>query len=822
MLESAGALTSEQRAIIEAQSGPVLVTAGVGCGKTHVLAERAARALDRGQPASGMLALTFTNRAAWEMRERLAALVGPAAGAVAVSTFHGFCARVLRRDGKVLAIEPSFIVWDDVDRREAVRLAAGRVGLPHDAARVKRWARQIADLKQQKVYPQTWRGGDGRFLALYQEYQHLLQTSNALDFDDLIVQTWTLFRCSPGALERWADALCWMEVDEFQDTSDLEYEILHLLARGHQNVCVFGDPDQWIYRFRGVDGERVVARFAGDFPHHRRLPLTCNFRSPRAVLGAARAIMTPTRAGAAPVAITWDQGEAVRVRACPTEAAERAYVARRVREFHAAGVPWPRIAVLTRTNWQLGELAAACNMADVPITTAVATEIFRRPEVKDLAAYLRLIAEPHDVLALRRIANAPPRDLPPAYLTELEREGRACGLLLTDLVDETSLLAGDPCADDLDVAGRSHVVIDVEATGLDVASDEIITLAAVRVDGATGERARFESLVRPSRSVGASTAVHGCDDATLQTRGRDPTEALAAFRTFVGRLPLVGHNIAAYDVPLLDANLRRVGLPALRNRTADTLWLARRVLDLDRYDLGRVGRACAVAEAPTHRALDDAVCTAGCFQALAAHLREGAAARQTLVARARARFLPLARLIGAWRDRAGASVLSELVERVLTESGYLDHLRRQGAERRLLALEEIRGFVAEHFDPLPPERGLRALLDYFSLARNADRAGVDADSAYLLTIHAAKGLEFDAVIIAGVHDDGLPAYWSRGDREAVEEERRLLYVGMTRARRLLELTYSQQRALPSGTVLRSRPSRFLSAAPPGVFVTTRA
>lgn len=812
-------LTREQRSIVKALHGPVLVVAGVGSGKTHVLAERAAHALHRGVAPSSMLAITFTNRAAREMRARLAALVGPQAAEMAVTTFHALCVRILRRDGRLLAIDPAFAVWDETDSAEALRLAAAELRLALDDRDLRDSGARIRTLKGRRRYPQNLGDRDPQFLELYRAYQHVLATSNALDFADLVAQTWTLFRHSAATRLTWAERCGWVEIDEFQDTDDTEYDIFHLLTREHENVCAFGDTAQWIYRWRGVDGARVLARFRDDFPRHANLALNRNFRSTPTILAAARAVLHDGVGVPAPQDLA---GPAIPVQACRDERDERDYLAHRARALHAGGLPWREIAVLTRTNRDVAALADTFGAADIPVATVAASEFFRRAEVKDLAAYLRLVAAPHDVLALRRVANLPARGLPPAFLSRVERDGRACGLLLTDLVDPGTLREGDPCAWELDVAGRAFVALDCEATGLDPAVDEPVTLAAVRVDGATGAEETFAATLRPDRAVGASARVHGFSDADLAAHGQDPAEALAAFRAFVGHRPLIGHNLVSYDLPLLDANLARRGLPELRLRAADTLWLARRALDLDRYNLDRVREACGVDAPANHRALDDARCAAACFRVLAARLTATAPARRALVAAVGARFAPLAALVDRWRTRADASVLSELVEAILTDSGYVEALRRQGraGERRLATLEQLRALIVERFDPLPPGRALRAFLDHLSLAKSADRVGTEEDRVLVLTIHAAKGLEFDAVLIAGAHDGGLPAHWSLRDADELAEERRLLYVGMTRARQVLELTYPQVRTRPSGQAVVSQPSRFLTAAPARLLTIT--
>lgn len=818
-------LTDEQQQIVEAQAGPALVLASVGCGKTRVLAHRAARALDRGIPADSILTITFTNRAAREMRDRLSTLVGPTSRDVNVSTFHGFCAHILRQSGKPLAYEPNFTIWDEVDARDAVRLSLVALGYRPDDATVKECYESISAAKLRRQYPQNWRGDTGSLLFMvFQEYQRILLTSNALDYDDLVVQAYTLLKQFPAIRDEWAQRFCWVEVDEFQDTLTLEYALLSTLAEGHRNLCVFGDPEQWIYRWRGVDAPAVIGKFRADFPEHRTLPLTQNFRSTARILRAARSIVLQGAVNARHTVAPLDTpGEPIRVQACPTEQDEATYIARRIAALQKQGTAPSAIAVLARTNRQVARIAQTLIAEDIQCVTVATTERFRRPEIKDLTAYLRLVADPEDtqdLIALRRVANVPDRGLPPSYLDQIERAGRASGLLLTDLVRESALRDADPCAYELDVATRDYVALDVEATGLDVMEDEIVTIAAVKVSPQRGTAEELNLVLRPTRPVGASEHVHGYSDAYLLQHGADPQAALASFRSFVDRLPLVGHNIRAYDIPLIDHNLARVGLPPLRNRVVDTLGLARRVFTLDRYNLDRVRHACGVENAHAHHALEDARCAHECFQVLARGLAETAAHRQSLVTGARDRFLPLARLLAQWRDRALTSLPSELITAILDESGYLQYLKRDRLEgpRRLRNLEDVRAFVEERYDRLPSGRGLPALIDYLSLARTADALTREDDRVLALTLHSAKGLEFDVVFIAGAHDSGIPLWMTHSQQVELEEERRLLYVGMTRAKRLLEITYPETHQNQYGRQFDNALSRFLADAPDGSFL----
>ncbi|MCC6625812.1 MAG: UvrD-helicase domain-containing protein [Chloroflexi bacterium] len=797
-------LTGEQLAIVKQQTGPLLVQAPVGSGKTLVLAVRAVEALEQGVPAGEMLALTFTNRAARQMRDRLTDLVGPPPPDLMVTTFHGLCVRILRRDGKELAIEPDFAIWDAVDRREAIRLAAEQCGYGASDKHLDWLVDTIVAHKSKGRLPQNAGTADGPEWPVYRAYQHLLETSRALDFDDLVVQTATLLDHSRAVRAAWAARCRWVEVDEFQDTSNLEYKVLRSLTRDYRSLCVFGDEQQAIYRWRGVDPGRLYQQFQSDHPVLARLSLSRHFRSTAPILAAARGIFL-----AAPPAVT---GDSVRLVPCDDAQDEGQHIARRVAAVHDDGTPWSSIAVLARTHRTVMALAEALASHDVPVATAAAREFFRQPAVKDIAAYLRLIDDPRDVIALRRIAGYAPLGLPPATLSAIAAEGRACGLLLTDLIDAATLDDGDPCADALAVAGRDHVVLDLEATGLDPARDEPVEIGVVRVDGAIGQREERCWLVRPGRSVGASVQTHGHSDEYLATHGQPPAAVYAAVRAWVGRRALVGHNIDRYDEPLLRGAFERVGVPALRGRTIDTLWLARRTLTLDRYNLDRVRQACGVAATPNHRALADARCTADCFPVLVARLAATTASRRALVARWRDAFRPLAALLGDWLARADTLTVSTLLAQVVAASGLLVATEGRTPDQvraTARALEHLRALAAERFDPLPPAAGRRAFLDYIGTASNADGYAREEDRLLVLTLHAAKGLEFDTVFIAGTHDREFPSWRSTTPADR-DEDRRVLYVGMTRARRHLEITYPARETTPWGKVQARAASPFLA------------
>ena len=630
MAEGSGLLAGlnpEQREAVLAVEGPVLILAGAGSGKTRVITHRIAHlVVDRGVSSHAILAVTFTNKAAGEMKARAEALLGGTALASSISTFHSFCVRVLRREAAAAGLPPGFVIYDQDDQVAAVRDALRALDLSeklHPPRRVlarisarKNSGRSIDDEGDASFGSET-------FADVAARYQETLAAARAVDFDDLLLKTGELFALNPEIRESYRRRFPYVLVDEYQDTNSAQYELVRHLVGNEGNVTVVGDEDQSIYSWRGAN-IRNILDFEHDFPGARIFRLEQNYRSSQAILDTAAALVAHNlrRKGKALRAVR-AVGAPVRLHTAADEYEEAAWVVERIA---ADGGGRVRAAVLFRMNAQSRLFEEALLRRRMPYLVVGGVGFYERREVKDLLSYLRLVLNPQDVVALRRVLNVPPRGVGPKTVEEMERTARAAG---------TSLWEG---------------------------------LAAV------------------------------VDEARLPARATQP---LARFRD----------------------------------------------------------------------------------------------------------------LVLALREDAPRLTVKGLITRVLEASGYAAALAEsdsQESEDRLANLAELVSAAAE-YDAREPEGGLAGFLDRTALVSEADQVKDDAP-VVLMTLHSAKGLEFDSVFLVGLEEGLMPHSRSLTGDEALEEERRLCYVGMTRARERLYLTHAQSRQV-FGQRRLAEPSRFLGEIP---------
>ncbi|GAB4180221.1 MAG: UvrD-helicase domain-containing protein [Thalassobaculales bacterium] len=431
-------LNPPQRQAVEALDGPVLVLAGAGTGKTRVLTARLAHLLVSGRARPWhILAVTFTNKAAREMRDRVAAIIGPAAEQVWLGTFHALGVRLLRRHAEMLGLKSNFSILDTDDQIRLVKqiLEAEQVDDKRWPARlilgaIERWKDRA--LTAEKV--PAGDGGDiagGRLVEIYRQYQQRLATLNACDFGDLILHQVTLFQNHPEVLEQYQAQFRFILVDEYQDTNVAQYLWLRLLAQKHRNICCVGDDDQSIYGWRGAEVGNIL-RFETDFPGATVIRLEQNYRSTPQILAAAagliarnegrlgKTLWTERNAGD-PVLVRslWDGEEEARVVAEDVEAAQR------------AGTSLAEIAVLVRAGFQTREFEERFLTLGIPYRVVGGPRFYERQEIRDALAYLRVIAQPDDDLAFERIVNLPRRGIGDATLRAAHRLARARGLALT-------------------------------------------------------------------------------------------------------------------------------------------------------------------------------------------------------------------------------------------------------------------------------------------------------------------------------------------------------------------------------------------------------
>ena len=493
-------LNPAQREAVLTTEGPLLVVAGAGSGKTRVLTYRVAHLINAcGVKPNEILAITFTNKAAGEMRERLEDLLGPVARSIWILTFHAACGRILRREAQRLGYRSNFTIYDQADQ---VRLTKACLEeLERDPKRfVPRGIHaQISAAKNQLVTPQEYAGRVASFYdqtvaEVYDLYQRRLFASNAVDFDDLLMLTVQVLESFPEARERWQKAFRYILVDEYQDTNHAQYRLLQLLAEKHRNVCAVGDPDQSIYAFRGAD-IRNILEFERDFGETKTIALEQNYRSTNTILESANAVISHNRERK-PKNLWSDlgAGEPVRALEVEDEHAEARFVAAEIALLVEEGLNGSEIAVFYRTNAQSRVLEDVLVRQGVGYQVIGGPRFYERAEVKDLVAYLQAIDNPYDAVSLQRIANRPRRGIGDASLARLQAYADAQGLSLWEALGHAEE-AGIAAAPLRAVQQLQSLLQSLQAGALELEVPEVIERVL--------ERSGYVDALRAERTIEA-------------------------------------------------------------------------------------------------------------------------------------------------------------------------------------------------------------------------------------------------------------------------------------------------------------------------------
>lgn len=647
-------LNEAQRRAVEAVSGPVLVLAGPGSGKTRVITHRVAYLIrECGIRPHNIMAVTFTNKAANEMRERLDRLTPGQVGGLTLGTFHAICSRLLRREGKAIGLSADFVIYDEADQVTVVRRVLKEMNVDEKAFSPRALTSHISAAKSELRGPFEYAEHASSYLEevvsrVYRRYQEMLSEHHALDFDDLLMTTVRLFRERPEVLERYQSQYVHILVDEFQDTNRAQYVIVKQLAAKHRNICVVGDEDQSIYGWRQAD-IRNILDFERDFPDARVICLEQNYRSTKTILSAAQSVIAGNLMRKEKKLWTArPQGMPITIHEAYDEQDEACYVIGQIERMVDQGEYRLRdFAIMYRVNAQSRVLEDAFRRRGIPYKL-VGTKFYDRKEVKDVMAYLRVIYNPYDTASLLRIINVPARGLGTKTVDELERWAKKLNVPIYAAIQRLKYgEAGPPGAD---------------------------------------------IFARPPR-------------------------------------------------PLAE-------LPSpFASRAEQAL-----------IDLLTMFEGLAVASEELN--------------------------------------------------------LEELIELVLERTGYAEYVRdgSEEGEERWANIKELET-VASDYVNLQPKVGLATFLEEIALVSDVDEYDADADATTLITLHAAKGLEFPVVFIVGMEEGLCPHIRSFSDNERMEEERRLCYVGMTRAKDRLFLTYAFRRRLSGGSAV-TTPSRYLADISP--------
>ncbi len=669
-------LNPMQRQAVMTTTGPLLLLAGAGSGKTTVLINRIANLIRFGEGADSeevpdyindedcalleryckapsqdiepqvdricalrpaapwsILAITFTNKAARELKERLERAIGVQANDVWAATFHSACVRILRREIERLGFSSSFTIYDVADCERVMKELLREQSLDDKMFPPKAVLGVISRAKDAMQTPADMaRGAEAdyrmsRIAKLYERYQARLRAANALDFDDIIMHTVTILRDFPEVRAYYQNKFHYVLVDEYQDTNHAQYLLSSLLAGGRQNICVVGDDDQSIYRFRGATIENIL-EFEEQYPAAKVIRLEQNYRSTASILNVANAVIAKNLGRKSKKLWTENEsGELPYVCATANETMEADFIVEKMMEGYRKGRRWRDFAVLYRTNAQSNRIEQTLARNGVPYRVIGGHRFFDYAEIKDMLAYLWVLHNPNDTLRLKRIINTPARKI------------------------------------------GAKVIETVEAISLeeDLPFYEVLLRAA-----------KYQALSRSASAIEKFTGM------------------MERLRAMVGTMPL-----------------------------------------------------------------------------------------------------------------------SELYDRLVRETGYVDALLAKEDERnqtRIENIQELKSTIME-YEKNADEPSLGGFLDEVALFTDIEQYDAEVDCAVLMTIHSAKGLEFPVVFLCGVEDGLFPSYRSIGQDQEIEEERRLFYVAVTRARERLYITHAASRTL-FGQTTYNRPSRFLAEIPP--------
>ena len=762
-------LNPEQRAAVEATEGPLLILAGAGSGKTRVITSRIAWLIrEKGVAPDSILAVTFTNKAASEMAERVDRLLGHSSLAKPLlCTFHSFCVRILRRDIEALKVgneppqrrgpvvgdpgEPpqrrgpvvgdpgegltrAFAIYDENDQQAIVKQVMRRMGLDTKQLTPRAVLGRISWAKNHMVDPQEFYlasidPNSERIAHIYQSYRAELRKSNALDFDDLLLEAVRLLKVSSEARERYQRRYRYLLVDEYQDTNRPQYELMKLLAGERKNVCAVGDEDQSIYSWRGAD-IRNILEFEKDFPNARIVRLEQNYRSTQVILEAAGAVVANNiRRKGKKLWTDRQGGSLIGYYEAPDGENEALFIADRIQKFLNSSETQDRgaghCAVLYRTNSQSRLFEEALRRYNISYTMVGGFSFYERAEIKDLLGYLRLIRNPHDSMALQRVINTPARGIGKTTLETLERLALETGQSTWDALSAALQNRLIPTRALMALESFRQLILDAQAM---MDPDFAGKLSADVAAGAESADADTDF------EFGAATADSASADSATNFD--------------------FGESSDHPQFPLLDA-------------------------------ISRVPLRPGIPTPPDPDFESD---------------------REEVAAEVQGRG-------SAFRAPGDAATLPELIRFLIDRTGYIKALETEGSPEAFSRIENLKELANAAHDAEARGETLAEFLDHAALASDTDQFDPEA-RVTLMTLHAAKGLEFPLVFLAGLEEGLFPHSRTLSNPDELEEERRLCYVGMTRAMNALILTRAHyRRRYGNDAPEMSIPSRFLEEVP---------
>ena len=774
-------LNPEQRAAVEATEGPLLILAGAGSGKTRVITSRIAWLIhEKGVAPDSILAVTFTNKAAKEMAERVEKLMGHSSlSKPLIATFHSLCVRILRRDIEALKVgneglTRSFAIYDENDQSAIVKQIMRRMGLDTKQLTPRTVLSRISWAKNHMVDPQEYYleskdPNSERIAHIYQSYKAELRKNNALDFDDLLLEAVRLLKVSAETRERYQRRYRYLLIDEYQDTNRPQYELMKLLAGESKNVCAVGDEDQSIYSWRGAD-IRNILEFEKDFPNARIVRLEQNYRSTQIILEAAGAVVANNLRRKGKKLWTDRQGGSlVGYYEAPDGENEALFIADRIQKFLRESVELgdeAHCAVLYRTNSQSRLIEEALRRYNISYTMVGGFSFYDRAEIKDLLGYLRLVRNPHDSMALQRVINTPARGIGKTTLETLERLALETGQSTWDALGAAIANRLIPTRAHTALESFRQLILDTQAMLDPDFAGKLAADVATEEDADTG----FD--------FGATERTDDEKQQTIEALESATSEELASSTEF-------NFGGSENQLTLLDAASFNPFAPAPKR---PFLRMPKQDKDLPAAKAGNT--QTSKSPMPPVSPLRP-----GKNAPLSTDLGESLEERS------------------AFRKPGDPATLPELIRFIIDRTGYIKALEAEASPEAFSRIENLKELANAAHDAEVRGETLAEFLDHAALASDTDQ--YDPDSRVtLMTLHAAKGLEFPLVFLAGLEEGLFPHSRTLMNPEELEEERRLCYVGMTRAMNTLILTRAHyRRRYGNDAPEQSVPSRFLDEVP---------
>jgi len=757
-------LNPEQRAAVETTEGPLLILAGAGSGKTRVITSRIAWLIqEKGVAPDSILAVTFTNKAAAEMGERVTKLLeGGSLAKPLIATFHSLCVRILRRDIEALKVgndglTRSFAIFDENDQQGIVKQIMRRMGLDTKQLTPRTVLGRISWAKNHMVDPQEYYldskdQNSERIAHIYKGYKAELKKNNALDFDDLLLEAARLLKVSADTRERYQRRYRYLLVDEYQDTNRPQYELMKLLAGERKNVCAVGDEDQSIYSWRGAD-IRNILEFEKEFPNANIIRLEQNYRSTQTILEAAGAVVANNLRRKGKKLWTDRQGGSlIGYYEAPDGENEALFIADRIQAFLKGKDPAETehggVAVLYRTNSQSRLVEEALRRYGIGYTMVGGFSFYERAEIKDLLSYLRLVRNPHDSMALQRVINTPTRGIGATTLATLERLALETGVSTWDAVG---------------AAIRDRLVPARALMALESFRQLILDAQAMMDPDFAG---KLSADVAETQTEAVDTDFNF---GTAEPSGEENRQVVKQLET-------------ASDFLFGENNVRS----ALEGQMP--------LLDASHFSPFAAESKRPFLKMPKQTKTDRPEPEANSFTEQQPAEEEGQGS--------------------AFRNPGDAATLPELIRFLIDRTGYIKALETEASPEAFSRIENLKELANAAHDAEERGETLAEFLDHAALASDTDQYDPEA-RVTLMTLHAAKGLEFPLVFLAGLEEGLFPHSRTLMNPEELEEERRLCYVGMTRAMNTLILTRAHyRRRYGNDSPEASVPSRFLEEVPP--------